>query len=339
MVILFNQINTRNMKRSMSFFLITTFILLSQVAVVAQQTDQPQQFTFSFEKGVAMYYKVSSVIDMDMNIQVLGQDYKTTMKVEMSYNIKLTPEKINPEETWLYMTNENIEIHWDMSQAGADIVMDMKDRKMLGTANGEVFIDTEKGIGEEESKEILGEMQGIFESGTVITYNNGKVKEIQGSESFKKFWNEFMESSVGLLGIVFTHSKTGVGDTWNMPFTLGNMGDIQIEPEVKEEVTFKRQEDMIKDGKTYQVFSAISPFELTNLKGNMGEGINAVTVDILSFDRTANFDIVFDNQRGLLLSNKSVIEGKAKMKSQLQDQDMDMDMIINGSIDIVHLDK
>lgn len=327
------------MKRLVNHFLLLVIAITITSCTTKSQESNAQNFTFKFQEGQTMYYNINSIIDLDMDMHIAGTDMNTSMEIEMSYDIKLTADKISQNQNILSMTNENIEVHWDMSQAGSKIVMDMKDKEMYGTVDGEVFIDTKNGIGETESSQILADMQGIFESGTVVILDNGDVDKIEGSENFRNFWTEFMESSVGLLGIIFTQDKISVDDEWTTPFTIGNMGDINFEPPVTEDITFTRLDDKKIEGKTYQVFQGTSPFNLTDIQGTLNNGANGVTVNIDSFDRNATFDIIFDNEKGLLISNKSVIEGIAKMTTQVSGQEMDMDMVINGIIDIVHMDK
>jgi hypothetical protein len=310
-----------------------SIIFLVALSVFAK--NGPEKFEIKFEKGKTLNYHTISIIDMTMVMNIMGTNQEIEMKIDLYYDIALTPlEFLDNGSTKLLLEPGNIKAHWEMNQAGMPVIMDLEGEEIIATSNGTVFIDTENGIGEIEAESIMVEMKGLYESGEIEITPQGNIGTIEGSEDFESFWKENIESTIGFFGIIFSEDKVKMNETWQVPFSLSHMGEIQLNKDLNFEVDFEWAGSKNENGKEYQIFKGSSPYDATGVKGIMGDAASELELDINKFQRTASFEILFDQERGLVVDNKTIIEGKAEMSTDIEGSSMTMDMIMKATMDI-----
>lgn len=320
------------MKKTASFCLVL-FIILGSIISTAQ--EGAKKFTMKFEKDKTVSYHTASLIDMNMTMNIMGTDQEIEMKIDLFYDMDLTPVDFQENgNTLLLLEPKNILAYWKMNQAGMPVEMVLEDEEIIAESNGTVFIDTKNGIGESEAESIMVEMKGLYETGKIEITPEGSIGTIEGSEDFETFWKENIESTIGFFGIVFSEEKVKTDESWKVPFSLTNMGEIQLAEALEFEVDFAWKGNKMVEGNEYQLFKGSSPYDATGVKGTMGDAAGQMQLDINEFQRSADFDIVFDSKRGLVIDNKTVIDGKAKMSTAIEGSEMTMDLIMKAEMDI-----
>ncbi|MCF8235130.1 MAG: hypothetical protein K9G67_14720 [Bacteroidales bacterium] len=317
-------------------FLILIFILAGPgLFQHVQLHAQAQDFDFSFKSMEAHKYSTTSTMKLDMDMRVDDWTEKMGMDISMQYDVKITPlEKLEDGSVRCKLEPENIMANWDMIQAGMHIKAKLENDYVYGTVDGTVFIDTKNDVGTSEAKELKKELAGLYLSGEMTMTENGDMADITGSIPFEEFWKENMEAYVGFFGIVFNDEAIAVGEKWEVPFELAQMGELRLSDTLKSIVSFKREADTLIDGTSYQYFTGRSPFNSQNLKGKMSDLGGDGTIVINDLQRTGEIDIIYDNDQGILISNKTDIDGDVKMSMTVEGQEVKMDMIIDGFIEM-----
>ncbi len=139
-----------------------------------------------------------------MVMDIMGTEQIVAMKIDLTYDLKLTPKKIlDNGSTIVFVEPSNVKAHWDMDQAGMKIIMDMEGKDLIATSDGVTFVDTKKGMGLAEGEEIIAEMAGMYESGNIEMTSTGEIGEISGNDEFVSFWQETQSQLLVSLELFF----------------------------------------------------------------------------------------------------------------------------------------
>lgn len=318
-----------------TFLMLICLLMAPALFYQAQLHAQAQDFDFSFKSMESHKYSTISTMKLDMDMHVADWSEQMGMDITMQYDVKITPiEKTEDGSVRCKLEPENITANWDMVQAGMHIKAKLENDYVYGTVDGTVFIDTENDIGTTEAEELKRELAGLYLSGEMTMTENGDMAEITGSMPFEAFWKENQEAYVGFFGVVFNDKMIAVGDEWEIPFELSQMGELRLTDTLKSNVSFRRVADTMIGGTAYQHFKGLSPFDSQNLQGKMSDLGGDGTLVIDNLQRTGEVDIVFDNEQGILISNKTNIDGDVKMSVTVEGQEVKMDMIIDGFIEM-----
>jgi len=312
---------------------VLSVVALALAANIIFAQELPEKFEFRFEQGKTLSYHTVSTIEMDMKMNVMGMEQDMAMKIDLFYDMDLTPVEYLPGgSTIVLLQPANIKALWDMDQAGNTITMELDGKEVTAETNGMVFIDTKNGTGVADAQSVIDEMAGLYESGNIEIKPNGNIGEITGSPEFVSFWNDNMETTIGFFGIVFSENPVDEGQIWKVPFRLSKMGDIIINEPLNFEVEFKWTGFAETNGENLYAFHGNSPFDATGITGSMGDESGELKLDINTFQRSANFNILFDKTKGLVISNKTEIDGQANMSADIEGSEMTMDMDMKATM-------
>lgn len=303
---------------------------------VSAQARDVQEFLFKFESDRPLLYATKSRISIDMDIQAPGESVKTTMEIEMRYDIKLTPKgKLGGDVTTLRLEPSDLEADWDITGPAGHIIMKLRGSDITATQNGVTIIDTKKDIGLAGAREIKNELVALYLSGDLDIDSRGKVVNIHGDVPFVEFWTEAIEGQPGFFGVVFPGKPIAMGDTWKQFLTLKKMGDILLEePGLRCTITLTRDSDTTIDGRNISSFILVAPLKQRDLVGYMNQGGEQIRVNILTFDRSGSGTVSFDGKEGVLIDYNMEIEAKSHMNISIGEETAVVDMVIGGIMDM-----
>jgi len=300
------------------------------------QPEEAREFLFKFEPNQPLLYAMKMSMDMDMDLKTPDESAKIKMGLELRFKIKLTlKEKREGEVSKVKMEPSDLEGDWDISGPAGHIVMKLRGSDMTGTVNGVTTIDTKKGIGLTEARQVKNEVAALYLSGEMDMDSRGNVVKFYGDVPFVEFWTEASEGQLGLFGIVFPDKPVAAGETWQEALVLKKIGEISFEePGLRCTVKVTRQPDVIVAGRRINQFAISAPFEQKNLAGHMTQMGQQVKVNILSFDRKASGTVRFDAEKGVVIDCPTKIDATANMEMTIGAEKATADLVIKAEADV-----
>ncbi len=297
--------------------------------------ETPEEvFSFKYEIGQTLSYLNKLKMDIDMELKSGNENINMKIILNMKYLIKLTPlANLENEITTLKLEPSNIEVNWDIKSPGVQINISLNDLEMKGTKNGEIFIDTEKGIGVSQAKEFKKEILPLYLSGEVDLDKRGNIVKFRGDPPFVEFWDDISAQEVGFFGIVFPEHKVSVDESWKESITLKRIGEVRLEEKgVECNLKFIRLMDEVTDEKRLAVFEVSSPFIYKDLIGFIDQMGSTLKLNISKLERIAKGKIKFDQEKGLLTVNIMKSKANALMYSPMEKQNLDIKLMLNADM-------
>lgn len=319
--------------------LIRPTALLSSLCLLVLPTAalaEKEKFQFQYESGKPLTYALTVKMSMAMTMEIGEIVQATNMVYTMTYDATLTPtDKVVDGITTLDFKPSNIGGEWDIDSGDSKILMSLKGKHMKGTVNGQQFIDTENGVGQEAADEVKKEMMALYLSGQMDVDGLGHVKRFHGDEPFVDFWTEMLAQQVGFFGLVFPDTPLAVGDTWEEFIVIKKMDQIQLEGEgLRCDMTFERLPDAEVDGRKLAQFKLSAPFSHENLKATMEQMGEKTPLGIEKFKRTAGGRMSFDQSRGVFTHSDVEVDADVVMSTVAGGQDLDMDMKLGMQLEL-----
>lgn len=319
------------------YLLVTVLVLILAGGqfLMGAAGDAPEVFKFRFKTGEAHNYKMKLKMDIDMNIQMMGQNINNKMVIDMAWNIKMVPISSTAEMTRVSLEPGNPEMTMDISGAMGNLKATIKDGHVFATQGGTTVIDTRNGIGTAQAQEMSNELKALSIKGEVELSSDGRKATFNGSPEFKKFWEDAMESQVGFFSIFFPQKAVAVGETYSETITLKKMGQIVLEGAgLSGTVHMTREANKMVNGRNVSVFKLSSPLNQKDLVGYMEQGGVKTRVDIKNMQRKAEGYTYFDNVKGELLKSALDASADMQMSASFQGQSGDITMKLTMVMDI-----
>lgn len=306
----------------------------------APQAQQPpeevsgQKFQFKYEVGRPIRYAMGVKVRLDMNTKAGAEDQNMKMVFDTRYTIALTflsepkqgitPVRIEPS---------GIEGDWDIHSPGGHLVISLRGGEIKGTHNGFIVMDTAKGVGSDLAQELKKELLLLSRSGQADLDSRGNVKQFRGDPDFVRFWNEMLESQMGLFGVIFPDRAVAVGDSWMEAVTVRKMGEIRLEGEgMRVEAVFTRMPDESAQGRRLAVFRVSAPLKHRDIAGSMARAGRKISVKLLELDQQATGLMKYDFDRGLISEASVQSDQAATVELSVPGQSLAVEMKVRMDI-------
>ncbi|NQT83864.1 hypothetical protein HQ563_12615 [bacterium] len=298
-----------------------------------------QQFIFKFEPNRPLLYAMKVRMKIDMDMQMAMQSMKMKMEFELRWKFKLVPkDKPSEDLNTVRLEPSGLEGDWDITGPAGHIVMKLRGSDVTGTQDGVTTIDTKRGIGLSEARQVKTEISGLYLSGEIDIDSRGNVVNIRGDVPFVEFWTEACEGQPGIFGVVFPEKPVATGDTWKEFIVLKKMGEVLLEePGLRCTVALTRQPDTTARGRKISRFAIEAPFKQRNLVAYMHQAGQRIQVDIPTFDRSASGTARFDAERQVLIDSHMKIDAKAHMEMSAAGEGATIDMVMGAVTDLALL--
>lgn len=301
---------------------------IGMLLVLPPARAEGEKFEFKYEAGEPLTYDLLVKMSMAMTMEIGDMVQSTNMVYSMTYKATLNPtDQVVDGVTTLDFKPSDIGGEWDIESGESKILMSLKGKHMKGTVNGQEFIDTEKGVGEDAAAEVKKEMMALYLSGQMDVDALGHIKGFKGDEPFVDFWTEMLAQQVGFFGLVFPDKPLAVGDEWEEFIVINKMDQIKLEGEgLRCDLTFKRLPDVEVDGAKLAEFQLKAPFSHKDLKATMDQMGEKTPLTIETFKRTAQGKMRFDQAKGTFTHSEVEVDADVVMITRAGGEDLNLDM-------------
>jgi hypothetical protein len=282
------------------------FISVNVQGETATNSNAGQIFRFKFELNKPLIYAIQIKQKTINDVSGGNRSSLTKNSLEMHYKIKLTALGKNQDgTTTVHFEPFDFEQNAESTGTSGQSTTTFRGLDIVAKQNDIVIIDTAKGVGVSQAKNLKVGAYPVMLSGNFTFDPAGNVKTMDGDLPFIDHWQENLNFNPGFFQFIFPTNVVAVADSWNNCVVMKNVaGTILNGDGITETNIFTRElDDTTKD-------SSVACFRLymsalhQNLGGYIEQSGQRTSTVISDFSDNMNATFRFDQKLGRLIELK-----------------------------------
>ena len=308
-------------------------------AETATNFDAGQLFKFKYKLNAPVVYAVVNK-SRSVNDSTSGtRNTLTRSTSEVRYKFRLTAISTNQDGTTrvLYEPFDFEQDIENVSDSGRS-TLSFRGLDIVSKQNDIVVVDTSKGIGVSQAKNMKYSVYPSLLSGYFDLDSAGNIKKIDGDLPFIDQWQDFLKFNLGIFQIILPTNSISVRDSWTNNLTLKSAGGVYFQGDgIVQPHTFIRELDSTADSATNDsaCFRLYETDDYKDFGGYLEQAGQRTSIAIPEHHEDMNATFHFDQKLGRLIYMKKTAKSHDSFNMMVQGNsasgqfDIDSDNSIN----------
>jgi hypothetical protein len=317
-------------------------ILLTEANVHSEavtNSNVGEFFKFRFDRNKPLVYAIDFKSRTVNDNSSGSRSSLTRTSTESHCKIRLTPVSTNQNGT-TRVYYEPFEYAQDVEIVGASGRVNTSTRGLdiVSKQNDIVVVDTTKGIGMSQAKNLKYSVYPLLVSGYFDFDSAGNVKKLDGDLPFIDLWQENLKFTVGFFHIVFPTNSIALRDSWTNHLTIKSCGGVTFNSDgIIQAHVFARELDSTMSNTSVACFSLYESDNHQKLGGSIEQSGQRTSVVIPELTVSINATFHFDQKLGRLIDMKRTEKFANSVSMMIQGNSAtgNTDMEIERSIKLI----
>jgi hypothetical protein len=287
----------------------------------ATNSSAGQFFKFKFKLNQPLIYAVQVKSRTISDNSAGSRSQLTRNSSELRYKIKLTAVSTNQDgTTTVYFEPSDFEQDTETVGASGRITTYYRGLDIVGRQNDIVMVDTTKGVGMSQAKNLKLGIYPFLLSGYFDFNPAGIITKLDGDLPFMDHWKENLKFSTGIFQITFPTNIISVRDSWTNYITLKNVAGVVFNGDgIVQTNVFTRELDSTTttNGSTAS-FSLYESDIDRDIGGYVEQSGQQTSIVIPERTESAHATFHFDQKLGRLIDMKKTVKMTGSVSMMIQ---------------------